>query len=222
MRFHDGRNAGHERADFSSTSAPHPPAPSPQKTGARGSNSHRCIARNFAAAGKFSSPSNFVALSNSATPSNLAATDKFADVGKFVGRAEVPIVRLGKWFAFLLFGVLAGCSTHSKRLMEPRSLYHQGQMDECRVRLEKLAKNHRSDRDVAKLDLAMVDLISGRPKQAEQLLREVRDRFEYLEQDSLAEKTLSVWTDDQQRAYAGEDYEKILVYAFLALFEFDA
>ncbi len=123
----------------------------------------------------------------------------------------------GIYLGILLLVMLSGCSTHSKRLMEPRSLFHQGQMDECRLRLEKLAKNHRSDRDVAKLDLAMVDLISGRPKQAEQLLREVRDRFEHLEQDSLAEKTLSVWTDDQQRAYAGEDYEKILVYAFLAL-----
>ena len=120
-------------------------------------------------------------------------------------------------FCFCIFFIgLSGCSTHSKRLMEPRSLFHQGQMDECRLRLEKLTKN-RSDRDVAKLDLAMVDLISGRPKQAEQLLREARDRFEFLEQDSLAEKTVSIWTDDQQRAYAGEDYEKILVYAFLAL-----
>lgn len=113
--------------------------------------------------------------------------------------------------------MVSGCSTHAKRLMAPRSLFHQGQMDECRVKLEKLAKSHRADRDVAMLDLAMVDLVSGRPKQAEQRLREVRDRFEYLEQDSIAEKTLSICTDDQHRSYAGEDYEKILVYAFLAL-----
>jgi len=90
-------------------------------------------------------------------------------------------------------------------------------MDDCRVKLEKLAKSHRADRDVAALDLAMVDLISGKAHDAEQRLREVRDRFEFLEQDSLAEKTLSIWTDDQQKSYAGEDYEKILVYAFLAL-----
>ncbi len=121
--------------------------------------------------------------------------------------------------AFLIFCSLSytGCSTHSKRLMEPRGLFHQGQMDECRLKLEKLSKSHRNDRDVAQLDLAMVDLVSGKPKQAEQRLREARDRFEFLEQDSLAEKTLSIWTDDQQRAYAGEDYEKILIYAFLAL-----
>lgn len=90
-------------------------------------------------------------------------------------------------------------------------------MDECRERLTKLSKSHRGDRDVAMLDLAMVDLVGGDPKLAEQRLREVRDRFEYLEQDSLTEKTLSVWTDDQSRSYAGEDYERMLVYAFLSL-----
>ncbi len=80
--------------------------------------------------------------------------------------------------AVSLVFLVAGCSTHSKRLMEPRSLYHQGAMEDCRVKLEKLTKN-RQDRDVAKLDLAMVDLISGRPREAEALLREARDRLEF-------------------------------------------
>ncbi len=71
--------------------------------------------------------------------------------------------------------------------MEPRNFFHQNQMEQCRVRLEKLVE-HRHDRDVATLDLAMVDLVSGNAKQAEQRLREVRDRFDYLEQESFAEK----------------------------------
>jgi uncharacterized protein len=112
--------------------------------------------------------------------------------------------------------LVAGCSTHAKRLMEPRSLFHQNQMEQCRIRLEKLVE-HRQDRDVAALDLAMVDLVSGRPKQAEQRLQEIRDRFDYLEHESFAEKTLTAWTDDQVRSYAGEDYEKILIRAFLAI-----
>jgi hypothetical protein len=119
------------------------------------------------------------------------------------------------WLLGLL--LLAGCSTHAKRLMEPRHLFHDNQLEDCRARLEKLSQTKRADRDVAALDLAMVELISGQPRVAEQRLREVRDRFDYLEQDSLTEKTLSIWTDDQQRAYAGEDYEKILLRAFLAL-----
>lgn len=124
----------------------------------------------------------------------------------------------GKWLSLIAVISLsvAGCSTHAKRLMEPRNFFHQNQMEQCRARLEKLVE-HRHDRDVANLDLAMVDLVSGNAKQAEQRLREVRDRFDYLEQESFAEKTLSAWTDDQVRSYAGEDYEKILIRAFLAI-----
>src|SRR5437762_10695179 len=51
---------------------------------------------------------------------------------------------------------------------------------------------------------------------AERTLREVRDHFDHLEGPDVAEKTLSFLTDDNSRAYAGEDYEKILIRAFLA------
>jgi hypothetical protein len=48
-------------------------------------------------------------------------------------------------------------------------------------------------------------------------LREVRDRFDYLEQQDLAESALSYLTDDTHRAYSGEDYEKVMVRVMLAL-----
>jgi hypothetical protein len=38
-----------------------------------------------------------------------------------------------------------------------------------------------------------------------------------LEQESISEKTISMWTDDTARSYAGEDYEKILIRVYLAL-----
>jgi len=115
--------------------------------------------------------------------------------------------------SFFFLGIAIGGAT----LAEPRNLFYSGQMEQCRERLTKLSKSHRGDRDVVLLDLAMVDLVDGDAKSAEQRLKEVRDRFEYLEQESLTEKTLSTWTDDQARSYAGEDYERMLVYAFLAL-----
>ncbi len=48
-------------------------------------------------------------------------------------------------------------------------------------------------------------------------LREVRDRFDYLEQKDVTEAALSYVMDDNQRAYAGEDYEKVLIRVMLAL-----
>ncbi len=124
------------------------------------------------------------------------------------------------WIAMgmvLSIALAIGCSTHAKRVALPRTLFYEGQMSACRDKLEKLAKSSRHDRDVVNLDLAVVDLLDGQPKAAEARLRDVRDRFDYLEQDSLTEKTVSMWTDDQVRSYAGEDYEKILVRVFLAL-----
>jgi hypothetical protein len=45
----------------------------------------------------------------------------------------------------------------------------------------------------------------------------VRDHFDHLEELSLAEGAASMVSDDNARSYAGEDYEKVLVRAFLAI-----
>lgn len=112
---------------------------------------------------------------------------------------------------------MPGCSTHAKRISIPRTHFYDGQLTACREQLEKLHKKHHQDRDVVNLDLAVVDMLDGQCPQAERRLKEVRDRFDHLEQTSLTEKTVSMWTDDSVRAYAGEDYEKILIRVFLAL-----
>ena len=131
-------------------------------------------------------------------------------------RAETSF-SIGYLVAGLVLLSLSGCSTHAKRIALPRNLFYDGQLQACRESLEKLAKSNRHDRDVVNLDLAVVDLLSGQAKQAETRLKDVRDRFDHLEQNSLTEKTVSMWTDDQVRSYAGEDYEKILLRVFLSL-----
>ena len=76
---------------------------------------------------------------------------------------------------------------------------------------------HKREADVLKLDKALIELTAGRPREAEKLLREVRDQFDHLEQQDVGEKALSFVTDDNAVAYAGEDYEKVLIRAFLAI-----
>ena len=129
----------------------------------------------------------------------------------FVRLLRVAVVVIG------IAGTLSGCSTHAKRLALPRTLFYEGQLQSCREHLDKLQKGNRHDRDVANLDLAVVDLLEGQTQRAETRLKEVRDRFDYLEQESMTEKTVSRWTDDSVRSYAGEDYEKILIRVYLAL-----
>ena len=126
-------------------------------------------------------------------------------------------LRLCACFWILLLAVAAGCATHADRVRQGRDLYFRGQAEQAALELEKFLPEAGKERDVAELDLAMAQLFAGRPAQAEQTLREVRDRFDYLEQKDLAEAALSYLTDDNQRAYAGEDYEKVLIRVTLAL-----
>ena len=120
----------------------------------------------------------------------------------------------------MILGVIAscGCSTHAHRLQQPRQLFYSNQLDQAHVQFDKLAeKKRRSDSSVVELDLAMVELVSGQPRAAEQRLRDVRDRWDHLEQDSAIESATAMLTDEQRKAYSGEDYEKLLVRVFLTL-----
>ena len=114
--------------------------------------------------------------------------------------------------------MLAGCATHADRLRDVRSDFYRGNVETAAAELNSyLKKAGKKEADVLKLERAIVDLAAGRPEQAEKTLREVRDQFDYLAQKDAAEMALSMATDDTQLSYPGEDYEKVLVRAFLAL-----
>ena len=83
--------------------------------------------------------------------------------------------------------------------------------------MEKDVDNYPREAEAFKLDRAIVELAAGRPQVAEKLLREARDGLDYNSQASLAEKAGSMLTDDTFTAYPGEDYEKVLVRAMLAI-----
>ncbi len=115
-----------------------------------------------------------------------------------------------------LFG-LVGCATHADRAAALRQSFHQGNLQSALAETapEKLKGQH--DADVLKLNRAMIQLAAGEAGEAEKLLREVRDRFDHLEQKSLAEQAAALMTDDRQLAYSGEEYERILIRVMLAL-----
>jgi hypothetical protein len=121
------------------------------------------------------------------------------------------------WTALVFAAALAGCATHTDRLREIRSEFYAGNVELASTKIDNYIKSYGREADVLKLDQAVVHLSAGRPRDAERLLREVRDSFDYLDQTDLAEKSVSMLTDDTHTAYAGEDYEKILIRALLAL-----
>ncbi|HVJ82793.1 MAG TPA: hypothetical protein VNC50_17120, partial [Planctomycetia bacterium] len=95
--------------------------------------------------------------------------------------------------------------------------FFAGDLAAARTDIDLLLKKPKRDGDALLLDRAMVELVSGRPKDAERILRTVRDHFDEFEQKDAVETTKSMLTDDTRLAYAGDDHEKVLVRAFLAL-----
>lgn len=120
------------------------------------------------------------------------------------------------WLLLLLVLPAIGCTTYADRLAEVRTAVLMGDLKAADEVIDDAMKRRR-DRDVLELDRAIIQLAGGKPKEAEQTLRVVRDRFDHLEQPAIAEKALSMLTDANAEAYAGEDYEKVLIRVFLAL-----
>jgi len=112
---------------------------------------------------------------------------------------------------------LSGCATHLDRLQPIRDAFYAGDVTSARTQVVEIARKRRGETDVLQLDRAMIELAAGRPAEAEKLLRTARDRFDVLEQKSLAEDAASLATDDTVRSYAAEDYEKVLIRTMLAL-----
>jgi hypothetical protein len=111
----------------------------------------------------------------------------------------------------------SGCGTHADRLFGVRTEFLNGNLAAARTNVDKLLEKPKHDEDVLNLDKAMIELVSGRPKESERLLRVVRDDFDHYEQKDAVEIAKSMLTDDNRIAYAGEDHEKVLIRAFLAL-----
>jgi len=124
-----------------------------------------------------------------------------------------------RYFIFiLLFVGCQGCATHADRLRAARQSFYTGNTLSARAKIdEELKKGHRKEHDVLKLDQAVIDLFSGDTKSAKKALREVRDSFDHLEQKSATEGVLAMLTDDNAVAYAGEDYEKVMIRVLLTL-----
>ncbi len=111
----------------------------------------------------------------------------------------------------------SGCTTHAQRLVAVRDEFYTGNLEMARETIDKERKRYKKEGDVLLLEKSIIELADGHPKQAEQLLREVRDNFDHLEQFSAGEAAVSMLTDDNAHSYAGEDYEKVLIRAMLSI-----
>ena len=117
----------------------------------------------------------------------------------------------------VLLLALAGCSTHAQHVELAREHFYSGRLEMAASAFDESIPRSKGSVDVVHLDKSIVLLADGNPTESERLLRDVRDRFDHLEQNSLTEKAASMFTDDTRLAYAGDDYEKVLIRAMLAI-----
>jgi hypothetical protein len=126
-----------------------------------------------------------------------------------------------KCLLILVLCLPTGCASFGERTVKIRNDFANGDLDKANAEIDKaLKKKKRADADVLQLNRAIIALSSGKPKEAETLLRDVRDNFDQHERERekrVAEKAISMLTDDNTISYAGEDYENVLIRVFLAL-----
>ncbi len=118
---------------------------------------------------------------------------------------------------FLQIIILPGCASHADRAVSIRHSFYAGKLDTALAQTELKNKEKEHDADVLKLNRAMIHLAGGAPAASEKILREIRDRFDLLEEKTLTQKVASLATDDRKLPYAGEEYEKILIRVMLAI-----
>jgi hypothetical protein len=120
-----------------------------------------------------------------------------------------------------MFGTLSGCASFGERSLKIRQDFASGNLESAQTAIDKeLKKKRRKEADLLKLNRSIIELSNGNARQAEQLLREVRDHFDQNEIEAArrtGEKAASMLLDDNTVAYCGEDYEKVLIRVFLAL-----
>ncbi len=132
-------------------------------------------------------------------------------------RRRCSTIALAACLALIAVCGSTGCSTYAHRVTQVRSAYYSNQLSQAEKLVQESLTKGGGEADVLTLEHAMIQLASGRAKEAEQSLRRVRDSFDHLEQTDVAETAWSFFTDDKGRAYAGEDYEKVLIRALLAV-----
>jgi uncharacterized protein len=111
-----------------------------------------------------------------------------------------------------------GCQTHSQRVAASRQRFFRGDYVASVESLEdQIEKKDTAENDVMRLDLASALFAGGRPAEAEEHLRAVRDRWDVLESKSLANSAKSYLTDDRRRDYSGADFERVMLRVYLTL-----
>jgi hypothetical protein len=121
------------------------------------------------------------------------------------------------------FALLAACSsTYFDRTASPRQAFYAGNLEAARSALAGLKAEEGeggSEYPLLLLEEAIVEIAAGNSEPAIAALRKVRDAFDAVEEREVKAffgEVGTYFSDERWKDYGGEDYEKILLRAFLA------
>ena len=113
--------------------------------------------------------------------------------------------------------VSGGCRVYGERMVQVRQHYYRSDLVAADRLLLETREQQPADAPLIDLERSLVLLTQGQASAAEQLLRRARDEFEERQASDPVATAKSWLTDDTQRTYRGDDYELVLIRAFLAL-----
>lgn len=116
--------------------------------------------------------------------------------------------------AFL--AALAGCATFSDTIQSTERSLAQQQPQLALVEYEKL-KPSSADRVLYLMNKGLLLRMGGDYEQSTRALEEAKKLIEDLRAVSVREQALSIAVNDAARSYIGEDFEQVMVHAYLAL-----
>ncbi|WP_238539843.1 COG3014 family protein [Corallococcus macrosporus] len=131
-------------------------------------------------------------------------------------------VRLSGWGALALVSVLllsSGCAgDYVARTRGVRSAYQQGDYSRALATLEAAAKEGpEQDRLLVLMDKGMVLHAAGQWAESNAVLEEAERLSEQVDAVSVSEEAKTLVTNERQRTYRGEDFEKLMISVLQAL-----
>ncbi|MCC6277836.1 MAG: hypothetical protein IT289_07990 [Oligoflexia bacterium] len=126
-------------------------------------------------------------------------------------KAKEPAVLL------LVLFFLSGCAMYMSQTSDSQSAFYNGDFHRASDLLEAKSKEESKDQLLYLLDRAMALQLLGNFKESTQLFLKADKMTEVKDYTSISTEAATLITNDSIREYAGEDFEKVMINAMLAV-----
>lgn len=124
---------------------------------------------------------------------------------------------LGPFFMFILIVTQLGCATYQGNVNSARNLIEDGRFEEAIQTLKPLAETPSDDQLVYLMDYGMALHLAGRYQESIEVFIKADKIADIQDYHSISNVASSMAFSAEMVQYKGEDYEKVLINAFLAL-----